>query len=130
MKKAERKRKHLRAAANRTQKDDSDRTTSTNRTTRMLLAVVLLFLLTELPQGLLNLLTGCIKNNHFYEEIYAPLGDLVDILALINNGINFILYCTMSKQFRDTFIEIFLSSKKRQGKEFRPVPTETERTDL
>ena len=34
-------------------------------------------------------------------------GDLMDIIALINNAINFILYCSMSKQFRDTFLGLF-----------------------
>jgi len=43
-------------------------------------------------------------------QVYVPLGDLMDILALINNGINFILYCTMSKQFRDQFTSLFAPS--------------------
>lgn len=118
MQEAEQRRKNLRG------KDDGNgRDHKTNRTTRMLLAVVILFLMTEFPQGIINLLSGILPN--FVEEIYGPLGDLVDILALINNGINFILYCTMSKQFRDTFIEIFLSSMKRSNRRFSLVPTTT-----
>lgn len=31
----------------------------------------------------------------------------MDLLALINNGVNFILYCTMSRQFRKTFQKTF-----------------------
>lgn len=31
----------------------------------------------------------------------------MDILALINSGINFILYCSMSRQFRSTFNLLF-----------------------
>lgn len=31
----------------------------------------------------------------------------MDILALINSGINFILYCSMSRQFRKTFTLLF-----------------------
>lgn len=34
-------------------------------------------------------------------------GDLMDILALINSAINFILYCAMSLQFRETFKILF-----------------------
>lgn len=34
-------------------------------------------------------------------------GDLMDILALINSSINFILYCSMSRQFRSTFTLLF-----------------------
>lgn len=35
------------------------------------------------------------------------LGDTFDILALINNSINFTLYCLMSRAFRDTFKQTF-----------------------
>lgn len=96
-------------------KDESDRHGEHNRTTGMLLAVVVLFLLTELPQGILTLLI--IFNNEFLSTVYNPLGDLWDIAALCNNAINFVLYCSMSKQFRDTFTKIFCSwvPKHRPG---------------
>ena len=58
-----------------------------------------------MPQGVINLLSGVLPG--FVNEVYMALGDLLDILALINNGINFILYCSMSKQFRDTFVSVF-----------------------
>jgi hypothetical protein len=32
----------------------------------------------------------------------------MDFLALLNSSINFILYCSMSRQFRETFANIFL----------------------
>jgi len=87
-------------------KDESDRAREHNRTTAMLLAVVGLFQLTELPQGVLTLCSIFIPN--FFYDVYWPLGDLLDIAALLNNSINFVLYCTMSRQFRETFVEIFL----------------------
>ena len=129
MKAAEKRRKNLRGAKSKKDNgEDSGRDRKTNRTTRMLLTVVFLFLLTEFPQGILNLLCGILPN--FEEEIYQSLGDLVDILALINNGINFILYCTMSKQFRDTFLELFMPYRgNRDKKRFSLVPT-TVRSDL
>lgn len=67
-----------------------------DRTTRMLLAVLFLFLLTEFPQGILALLSG-ILGDAFFSECYGHLGELMDILALINSAINFILYCLMSR---------------------------------
>ncbi|PVD37029.1 hypothetical protein C0Q70_04022 [Pomacea canaliculata] len=85
---------------------DSEGHRKTNRTTRMIIAVLVLFFVTETPQGVLQLLGGIIDG--FFDHVYSPLGDVMDTLALINNGINFVLYCTMSKQFRDTFIRIFL----------------------
>ncbi|XP_076472288.1 G-protein coupled receptor dmsr-1-like [Babylonia areolata] len=86
--------------------DESKRTSKSNRTTRMLVTVVVLFVVTETPQGILQLLGGVVDG--FFNNIYGPLGDVMDTLALFNNGINFVLYCTMSKQFRDTFIKVFL----------------------
>jgi hypothetical protein len=77
------------------------------RTTSMLLVVIVLFLITELPQGIL--LMCCLFLQNFFENIYIPLGDVMDILALINNSINFVLYCTMSSEFRRTFVALFCS---------------------
>lgn len=79
-----------------------------DRTTRMLLAVLFLFLVTEFPQGILALLSG-ILGDAFFTNCYTHLGELMDILALINGAINFILYCVMSRQFRQTFNRIFRS---------------------
>ena len=77
-----------------------------DRTTRMLLAVLLLFLITEFPQGILGLLSA-VLGDEFFNRCYAPLGELMDITALVNSGINFILYCVMSKKFRETFTQVF-----------------------
>lgn len=40
-------------------------------------------------------------------SLHGRTGDFLDILALTNSGINFILYCSMSRQFRKTFIVLF-----------------------
>lgn len=85
----------------------SNRNTETSRTTVMLLIVIVLFLITELPQGVLILCSIFIKK--FFEKVYIPLGDMMDIVALLNNSINFVLYCTMSQEFRRTFIRLFVS---------------------
>ncbi|XP_062550972.1 G-protein coupled receptor dmsr-1-like [Armigeres subalbatus] len=83
-----------------------DKEKQTDRTTRMLLAVLLLFLITEFPQGILGLLSALL-GKHFFYNCYLKLGDLMDVLALINSAINFILYCSMSRQFRNTFNYLF-----------------------
>ncbi|XP_026742730.1 sex peptide receptor-like [Trichoplusia ni] len=74
----------------------------TNRTTKMLVAVLLLFLVTELPQGILGLLSGLL-GRCFFKRCYDLFGELMDALALLNGAINFVLYCSMSRQFRMTF---------------------------
>ena len=102
---------------------ESDRHSEHNRTTRMLLAVVVLFTLTELPQGILTLMN--IFVNCFTTVVYYKLGDLLDIMALINNAINFVLYCIMSTQFRNTFWQIFCPARHRLHRpkwlRFRPT---------
>ncbi|KAK7010762.1 adhesion G protein-coupled receptor L2 [Biomphalaria glabrata] len=110
MHKAYRKRLKLKSQG---RKAESDKNGEHNRITRMLLAVVILFTLTELPQGILTLMNIFVQC--FTEAVYDKLGDLLDIMALTNNSVNFILYCTMSTQFRTTFATIFCPQ--------RPAPT-------
>nr|XP_022906111.1 sex peptide receptor-like [Onthophagus taurus] len=89
----------------------------TDRTTRMLLAVLLLFLIPEFPQAILGLVSGILDK--FDEECHRPLGDLLDIFALTNSAINFILYCSMSSQFRAAFQKL-LHSWRPQGENRKP----------
>lgn len=77
-----------------------------DRTTRMLLAILIFFLITEFPSGLMALFS-CFSVD-FFMHVYGPLGDLMDILALVNSSVNFILYCSMSRQFRKTFCHMFV----------------------
>ncbi|XP_017759414.1 PREDICTED: sex peptide receptor-like [Eufriesea mexicana] len=88
-----------------------DKERQTDRTTKMLLTVLLLFLVTELPQGILGLLSVLLGQG-FFRTCYLMLGDVIDTLTLVNSAINFILYCTMSRQFRKTFNELFCKSWK------------------
>lgn len=48
----------------------------TDRTTRMLLAVLLLFLITEVPQGILGLLSASLHDT-FFKNCYSKLGEFV-----------------------------------------------------
>lgn len=102
MRQAEKRRMRLKSQGH---KEESRRTAEHNRTTAMLVAVVLIFAVSELPQGVLALLSG-FDNSIFY-KVYVPLGDVWDIIVLINSAINFLLYCIMSKQFRQSFCRVF-----------------------
>ncbi|XP_076284385.1 G-protein coupled receptor dmsr-1 isoform X2 [Lasioglossum baleicum] len=93
-----------------------------DRTTNMLVAVLLLFLVTEIPQGILGLLSG-VLGDCFFRTCYHNLGELMDILALLNGAINFILYCSMSRQFRTTFGHLF---KPRIMKKWQPTTQQTD----
>ncbi|XP_034127244.1 sex peptide receptor isoform X3 [Drosophila guanche] len=77
-----------------------------DRTTLLLVGVLVLFLVTEFPQGLLGLLSG-MMDKCFFAHCYPPFGELMDLLALINAAVGFVLYGLMSKQFRTTFRSLF-----------------------
>ena len=109
---------------------ESERTNEHNRTTAMLVAVVLCFVITELPQGILCFMSGI--SQQFFADVYTPLGDVMDFLVLINSAVNFMLYCIMSRQFRDTFKDVFLShcnfqriSKTPNGIHYSSITGET-----
>ena len=85
---------------------ESERTSEHNRTTAMLVSVVLCFVVAELPQGILAFLSGVDSN--IFVNVYVPLGDVWDIIVLVNSAVNFLLYCIMSRQFRKTFQEVIL----------------------
>nr|QPZ46775.1 myosuppressin 1 receptor [Grapholita molesta] len=76
----------------------------TDRTTRMLLALLGLFLATELPQALFGLLTATAP--HLFQVCYYTFGEVMDLMALVGSAINFVLYCSMSRQFRSTFTRL------------------------
>ena len=86
---------------------ESEKSKEHNRTNIMLVLVCFLFFVTEFPQGVLAFLSIIFAKQHFHSSIYMKLGDVMDIIALINNAINFILYCLMSHIFRATFKNIF-----------------------
>ncbi|CAB3396859.1 unnamed protein product [Caenorhabditis bovis] len=80
-----------------------------DHTTPMLVAVLSIFLLAELPQGVLHVLNAIFTKETFYLKIYINLGDVMDVLSLLNSAVNFIIYCAMSRKFRAVFIQIFLA---------------------
>lgn len=76
-------------------------------TTRLLIAVMIVFLICEFPSGILAALCA-VLGQEFFENVYQPTGILMDLLALVNSSVNFILYCFMSTQFRVTFYQVVL----------------------
>ncbi len=75
-----------------------------DRTTVMLILIVLVFLITELPQGIL-VLTIAVDMSGLV--VYWYVGDILDLLSLLNSCVNFVLYCSMSEQFRKQFLLTF-----------------------
>ncbi|CAH8504783.1 unnamed protein product [Heterobilharzia americana] len=83
---------------------ENERDKVENRMTRFLLTIVCIFMITLLPQAILLFLSGLV-GDCFTDTVYNALGDFMDLLTIVNNGINFILYCSMSHQFRTTFMQ-------------------------
>jgi len=104
MRRADRRRRLLKMKGRRL---ESEKAGEYNRTTSMLVAVVLCFVVTELPQGVLAFLSGIDKT--IFDSVYTQLGDVWDIVVLINSSVNFLLYCAMSRLFRGTFWELFIA---------------------
>uniref|UniRef100_A0A0K0DE59 G_PROTEIN_RECEP_F1_2 domain-containing protein n=1 Tax=Angiostrongylus cantonensis TaxID=6313 RepID=A0A0K0DE59_ANGCA len=78
-----------------------------DRTTNMLLAIVFVMLFTEMPQGIMALLSGMVSQE-FRRHIYNNLGDLLDLFSLCEACMSFIIYCSMSGQFRNEFRRVFI----------------------
>ncbi|VDN00947.1 unnamed protein product [Thelazia callipaeda] len=100
------------------------------RTTTMLTAIVAVFLVTELPQGILVFAIG-LKPGVRYAMQY--LGDFIDVLSLINSSFNFILCALMSHVFRREFLLTFgfccpKSSENISGSGSRAGPRSTTKT--
>ncbi|KAK6174915.1 hypothetical protein SNE40_013474 [Patella caerulea] len=75
-------------------------------TTTMLLVIIILYIVTELPQSVVVVMSACLDG--FFENVYFLLADILDMAALINNAINFVLYCIMSQQFREHLLDTWL----------------------
>ena len=60
-----------------------------------------LYLICQNNQGTLGMLSA-ILGQQFFFECYDPVGEVMDMLALINSTANFILYFLMSSDFRMT----------------------------
>ena len=77
----------------------------TKQTTKLIVAVLILFIVAELPQGLLFLLTGLLDG--FFDKVYHPLGNLLDLLTIVSCCVNFTLYCAMSSKFKTHLTLLF-----------------------
>ncbi|XP_029638060.1 FMRFamide receptor-like [Octopus sinensis] len=79
---------------------------SRNRITLMLIVVVIVFIICITPDAIMSTVFGF----GYYDETNLVRGirEITDTLLAINSACNFVLYCTMSKVFRDTFVKMFL----------------------
>ena len=58
---------------------------------------------------------AAVLGTNFFEKCYTPLGEVMDLVALVNCTVNFLLYSLMSRQFRITFRKTFHLREARKG---------------
>ena len=100
----------------------SQRMKAHKRTTLMLCTIILMFLIAELPSAVLVFV--CVFVEGFFMDYYLLFADTLDILSLINNAVNFIMYCSMSRQFRECLCETLPHCKKVDSRgTYQPAPS-------
>ncbi|RCN47824.1 hypothetical protein ANCCAN_06161 [Ancylostoma caninum] len=102
------KRRLLRGDGNNNRKNNK---LSIDKTTLMLIIMLVVFLCTELPQGMLAILSA-IYPTHVHSMVYLNVGELLDLLSLVNCLTSFVLYCCMSSTYRATVKAILMPNRK------------------
>jgi ABC-type enterochelin transport system permease subunit len=74
----------------------------TGERTRILVAILMMFILKELPHGILGFLSVILGEESF-KICYERLSNLMDILTLSTNALYFPVYYITSSQFRAAF---------------------------
>lgn len=118
MKQAQDKRKKL---FRENRKKECKKLRDANCTTLMLIVVVTVFLIVEIPLAVITALH--IISSAIIEFLDYRVANKIILLAnfflIVSYPINFAIYCGMSRQFRETFKEIFFkraaSSAKKDG---------------
>ncbi|XP_061164130.1 sex peptide receptor-like [Saccostrea echinata] len=111
-------------------RSESMKLKDSNCTTLMLVCVVGLFLLVELPLGIiviLHLIQNNFKLNFMSVETFNLLSLISNTFILLSYPLNFFIYCGMSRQFRETFMGMFARFPMPINKEcshYASIPTE------
>ncbi|CAI4228163.1 unnamed protein product [Auanema sp. JU1783] len=92
------------------------------RTTAMLTIIVAVFLITELPQGIIGFAAGV---NPRLIVLTYHLNNFFDLLSLINSAVNFVLCALMSHVFRREFLLTFASCCPQSSESHSGAPTIT-----
>ncbi|KAI6184662.1 G-PROTEIN-RECEP-F1-2 domain-containing protein [Aphelenchoides bicaudatus] len=95
-----------------------------DRTTLTLIVMLGVFLMTELPQGILACLNA-IYTSDVHQYVYMNLANLLDLLSLINCYVAFSSYAFLCSKYRQTLALMLLSTIERSTK---PIKIDTANT--
>ncbi|XP_030745187.1 sex peptide receptor-like [Sitophilus oryzae] len=105
------KRRDILLSSKKNQKNECRKLRDSNCTTLMLIVVVSVFLLVEIPLAVVTMLH--IISSSIIEFLdYSVANTLIiftNFFIILSYPINFAIYCGMSRQFRETFKELFIS---------------------
>ncbi|XP_069958588.1 sex peptide receptor-like [Cherax quadricarinatus] len=120
MKEAQKRRKKL--LHDKNSKRECKKLSDSNCTTLMLIAVVSVFLVTEIPLAVITLLhiisnMGIVifSNDSYYMLMYFFI--ISNSFIIFSYPINFAICCGMSRQFRETFSDLFIPSRHTSRRE-------------
>ena len=88
--------------------------------TRMLFLVVTVFLVVEIPIMIINILYALSSEDSrlIDHELAKRVVIIINSLTCLSSPLNLAIYCGSSKQFRDTFRDVFVLKTER----VLPVP--------
>lgn len=102
-------------------KSECKKLRDSNCTTMMLIVVVTVFLLVEIPLAVTVLLHVFINTLHVHPVSYDSLNIIIlfsNFFIMLSYPVNFAIYCGMSRQFRETFKDLFMMGSvvtRREG---------------
>nr|XP_022910723.1 sex peptide receptor [Onthophagus taurus] len=111
LKQAQQRRDQL--LSNKNQKSECRKLRDSNCTTLMLIVVVTVFLIVEIPLAVVTLLhvlssSVSVLKGFLDYKVANTLILFTNFFIILSYPINFAIYCGMSRQFRETFKELFI----------------------
>mgnify|MGYP002716648612 CR=1 FL=1 len=74
--------------------------------TRLLIAVVIFFIICQLPTALVIVYDTFHQPSNQNKKMKQILGNVCNLLMAINSAGNFIIYCLLSRRYRETLIDM------------------------
>lgn len=99
----------------------SSATKAFTKTTKMLIILLIIFLATELPPGILAFSFALIKSKKFFVECYNPVRSFLNLNEYISSSVGLFIYLSMSSQFRQTFIQSFWNKNRTSSTSSNPT---------
>ncbi|XP_014668599.1 PREDICTED: FMRFamide receptor-like [Priapulus caudatus] len=84
------------------------------RITGLLVALILTFFVMELPEAVVTVLMGISMQDLLTQKSFSGAVGIVNCLGTGNCALNFVIYCSLSKQYQLTFRETFCCQRNRR----------------